>query len=100
MTFDGDAPVGRVAFDNIGDLIDSVPATPREVRAVKFEVDARQVDHDTATSLAGFDVALSQLFDQRPILFNLYALLVERLLLFFLLVFLALKLIADERAGA
>src|SRR5690606_39005950 len=56
VAFDGDTPVGGIAFDNIGDLIDFVAAIAGQISAVKLEVYARQIDHDAAAGLFGFDI--------------------------------------------
>ena len=88
MAFDGDAPIGCVALDDIGDLINFRPAVTRKIRAVELEVYVGQIDHDAAARLFRLDVSFFQLFDQSTVFFNFAALLVDRLLLCLLLVLL------------
>jgi hypothetical protein len=100
MAFDGDAPIGRVALNDVGDLVHFASAVAGQIGTVELKIHIRQIDRHATAGFPCLDVSLFQLFDERAVLVNFGALLVNRALLLFLLVFLAQQLIADESAGA
>jgi hypothetical protein len=100
VAFHHDAAIRRFEPDDTGDLINAVSAGRREIGAVELKIDARKIDHDTAAGLTGFNVAFLEFLNQRLILGDFGALLIDGLLLFGLLHFLTLELVADQCAGA
>jgi hypothetical protein len=100
VPFDGDPAIGCITANNARDLIDTVATVACQIGTVELKVDIGQIYRYTAAGFLRLDILFAQFFNKRAVLLEFNALLVDGFLLFFLTIFLPLKLVADQGATA
>src|SRR6187200_2560401 len=99
MAFHGYFAVGRLALNDIGDLIYSLSAVAGQISAIKLKVDVGKIDHHASAGFPRLDISLFQFINQRLVLSDFRSLLIDGFLLLGLFYVLSLELIADKSSG-